>query len=133
MFLIDTDLGSGGDRDYSFQGILTCGWEVSDAPEGRIQEDEPERGGEAPQRLQGGHGGTGQVHDRRAPGVHPRLRPEAPAPGAALERPLVLSASARRPYLEAESERLELPMGRRGVQRAPGLGEVRAVGLGTPG
>ena len=52
-------LGSGGDRDYSFQGILTRGWEVSDAPEGRIQEDEPERGGEAPHRLQGGHGSPG--------------------------------------------------------------------------
>ena len=41
-----------------------------------------------------------------AAGVHPGLRPEAPVAGAALERPLVLSASARRPYLEAESERL---------------------------
>src|SRR6266699_4998529 len=27
----------------------------------------------------------------------------------------------------------ELPMGRRGVQRDPGLGTVEAVGLGTPG
>ena len=99
-------LGSGGDRDYSCQGILTSGREVSDAPEGRIQEDEPERGGEAPHRLQGGHGGPRQVHDRRAAGVHPGLRPEAPVAGAAHERPLVLSASARRPYLEAESERL---------------------------
>ena len=31
--------------------ILTPAKEVSDAPEGRIQEDEPERGGEGPQRL----------------------------------------------------------------------------------
>src|SRR5439155_8403643 len=28
-------------------GILTSGWEVSDAPEGRIQKDEPERRSEA--------------------------------------------------------------------------------------
>ena len=41
------------------------------------------------------HGGPGQVHDRHPAGAHPGLRPEAPAPGAALERPLVLSASAR--------------------------------------
>src|SRR5438477_8330089 len=99
-------LGSGGNRNYSFQGILTCGWEVSDAPEGRIQEDEPERGGEAPHRLQSGHGSPGQVHDRRAIGVHPGVRPEAPVAGAAPQRPLAMSASSERQRLEAESQDL---------------------------